>query len=148
MSEWWAVAMLVSGGLFAGGVISIAWERIPAWRRSDLVEFLTGFAHTLRRVDRLQPALLAVTLASTVGFAIEASGAPRTLAMLAAAGFLLILVGSLSWLVPIQRRLKASASGQPSVTVERLRTKWLRGHVIRSVAALALFVLAATAAVM
>jgi hypothetical protein len=148
MSDWWAVAMLVSGGLFAGGVISIAWERIPMWRRADLVEFRTGFVHTLRRVDRLQPALLTVTLASTVGFAISASGAARTLAMLAAGGFLVILIGSLSWLVPIQQRLKASTSDQPSVTVERLRTQWLRGHVIRSTAALALFVLAVAAAVM
>jgi hypothetical protein len=146
MNTWWAVPMLIGAGLFAGGVISIAWERIPAWRGSDAEEFRTGFAYTLQRVDRLQPALLTVTLASTVGFAISASDTARTLAMLAAAGFLVILVGSLSWLVPIQRRLKGSAPGQPSMLVEHLKTQWLRGHLIRSAMALGLFVLAVTAA--
>jgi hypothetical protein len=147
MSDWWAVPILVGGGLFGGGVISIAWERIPAWRRSDLAEFRTGFAHTLRQVDRLQPALLSVTLASTVGFATTANGPARTLGFVAATGFLAILVGSLAWLVPIQRRLKASGSDQASATIERLRTQWLQGHVVRTALALVLFVLAVTAVV-
>jgi hypothetical protein len=56
MSQWWAVPMLLSGGLFVGGVVWIAWERVPAWRATDPVDFRSGFAHTLRRVDRLQPA--------------------------------------------------------------------------------------------
>jgi hypothetical protein len=146
MSTWWAVPMLVGAGLFAGGVVSIAWERIPAWRVSDAEEFRTGFAYTLRRVDRLQPALLTVTLASTVGFAISATDTARTLAMLAAAGFLVILVGSVSWLVPVQRRLKGSAPGQPYMLVEQLKTQWLRGHLIRSAMALGLLVLAVTSA--
>jgi len=87
MSRWWAVAMLLSGGLFAGGVSSIAWERIPAWRATDLSQFRAGFAHTLRRVDRLQPALLVVCVGSTVGFASSVGGAARALAMLAARGW-------------------------------------------------------------
>ena len=66
MSQWWAISMLLSGGLFVGGVALIAWERVPAWRATDLVDFRTGFAHTLRRVDRLQPALLVVCLSSTI----------------------------------------------------------------------------------
>jgi hypothetical protein len=81
MSQWWAVPMLLSGGLFAGGVSSIAWERIPAWRPTDLSQFRTGFAHTLRRVDRLQPALLVVCVGSTIGFASSVGGTARALAM-------------------------------------------------------------------
>lgn len=50
MSAWWALPMLLAGGLFAGGVFSIAWERIPAWREADLPDFQIAFAHTLRRV--------------------------------------------------------------------------------------------------
>ncbi|MGH3927478.1 MAG: hypothetical protein ACRDTT_32215, partial [Pseudonocardiaceae bacterium] len=92
MNEMWAVAMMSSGGLFAGGVVSIAWERVPAWRRMRLPDFQAGFAHTLRRVDRLQPALLSISLVSTIGFAVTTAGAARTLAVFAAAGFLLILV--------------------------------------------------------
>ena len=145
MNEWWAVAMMISGGLFAGGVVSIALERVPAWRRTDLPDFRTGFAHTLRRVDRLQPALLSICLASTIGFAATTEGTARTLAVLAAAGFLSILGGSVAWLVPIQRNLVRSGSKRPAADVERMRTRWLRGHLIRTVAAVALFIVAVVA---
>jgi hypothetical protein len=58
MSAWWALPMLLAGGLFAGGVLSIAWERIPAWRAADLPDFRIAFEHTLllvgatRRIGR------------------------------------------------------------------------------------------------
>jgi hypothetical protein len=146
MDDMWAVGMLVSGGLFAGGVMSIAWERVPAWRRTQLAEFRTGFADTLRRVDRLQPALLSVSLASTIGFAVTAAGSARTLAAFAASGFLLILVGSVVWLVPIQRTLQSS-SKLSAATVDELRTRWLRGHLIRAVAGVVLFGLAVAATI-
>jgi anthrone oxygenase-like protein len=147
MSQWWAVPMLTSGGLFVGGVISIAWERVPAWRATDFLDFRTGFAHTLRRVDRIQPALLVVCLLSTIGFAVNAGGAARTLAVLAAGGFLVVLVGSAALLVPIQRRLVASGPEAPSVDLVELRTRWLRGHLVRTAVALGFFVLAVVATV-
>lgn len=147
MSHWWAVPMLLSGGLFVGGVVLIAWERVPAWRATDLLDFRTGLAHTLRRVDRIQPALLVVCLGSTVGFASSTGGAARTLAALAAAGFLVVLGGSAAWLVPIQRRLVASGPQAPAAAVERLRTQWLGGHLVRTAVALAFFVLAVVATV-
>jgi hypothetical protein len=144
MDELWATVMMVSGGLFAGGVLSIAAERVPAWRTIRLPDFRIGFAQTLRRVDRLQPALLSVCLVSTIGFAVTAAGAARTLAVFAAAGLLLILVGSVAWLVPIQRTLKARAE-LPSAAVEGLRARWLRGHLIRTGVAVTLFILAVVA---
>ena len=107
MSQWWDIPMLFSGGLFAGRVLSIAWERIPAWREADPVSFRTAFAHTLQRVDRMQPALLVICLVSTLGFAISAGGMARTLAAVAAAAELVILIGSLAWPVPPQRQLAA-----------------------------------------
>lgn len=145
MSGWFAIPMLVFGGLFAGGVMSIAWERVPAWRGTDLVEFRTAFAHTLRRVDRMQPALLTLSLLSTAAFAVAAGGTARTLAVLAASGFLVVFVGSLAWLVPIQKRLVA-ATGSSS-EAEQLRSTWLRGHLIRTLLALAALILAVVAAV-
>jgi hypothetical protein len=145
MSRCWAVAMLLSGGLFAGGVVLIAWERVPAWRATDLVSFRTGFASTLRRVDRLQPALLVVCLGSTIGFATSTGGAARTLALVAAGGLLLMLVGSVTMLVPIQRRLVASGSAPPPADVEALRARWCGGHLVRTAVALACFALAVAA---
>jgi uncharacterized membrane protein len=56
-------------------------------------------------VDRLQPALLVVCLGSSIGFAASAGGAARALAALAAGGLLVVLVGSVARLVPVQRRL-------------------------------------------
>jgi anthrone oxygenase-like protein len=144
MNEVWAVAMVVSGGLFAGGVMSIAWERVPAWRASQLSDFRIGFTRTLRRVDRLQPALLSICLVSTIGYAVTAAGAARTLAVFAAAGFLLILAVSVAWLVPIQRTLK-SGSELPAAAVDGLRSRWLRGHLMRTVVGVALFFLAVVA---
>jgi Domain of unknown function (DUF1772) len=146
MNEWWAITMLLGGGLFAGGVVSIAWERAPTWRQSDLSDFQAAFAYTLRRVDRVQPALLVICLVSTIGFALKTGGAARTPAVLAAAGFLVVLLGSAAWLVPIQRRLVTSGSQPPSSELQRLRTRWLRGHLIRAAVALASLILAAVAA--
>lgn len=147
MTELFAISMLISGGLFAGGVVSIAWERLPAWRATELSDFRVTFAHTLRRVDRLQPALLVVCLVSTIGFALSADSAPRLWALLAAAGFLAVLVGSGAVLVPVQRRLVSSGAELPSPEAERLRSRWLRGHLIRTVVAVAALFLAVVAAV-
>jgi hypothetical protein len=148
MTEVLAIAMVLTAGLFAGGVLSIAWERVPAWKSAEPSEFQATFAHTLRRVDRLQPALLTVCLVSTIGFALSVGGgAARTLSLLAAAGLLIVLVGSVALLVPAQRRLVASASRLTTPDVERLRTRWLRGHVLRTGVALAALVLVVAAVV-
>jgi hypothetical protein len=147
MNTWFAIPMLLSGGLFAGGVVSIAWERIPAWREADLPDFCAGFAHTLRRVDRLQPALLVLCLASTIGFALSADGPARTSAVLAAAGFLVVLVGSVAWLVPLQRRMVDAGAKLSVGELEQWRSRWLRGHTIRSLVALTALILAVVAAV-
>ena len=146
MSEWFAIPMLFAGGLFAGGVTSIALERIPAWRSVGLSEFLSGFAHTVRRVDRIQPALLVVCLVSTIGFAIGAEATARTSALLATACFVIVFIGSVAWLVPIQRQLVAASTEQPSRPLEHLRSQWLRGHWIRMVVALIALSLAVVAA--
>jgi Domain of unknown function (DUF1772) len=91
--------------------------------------------------------LLVVCLGSTIGFASSAGGAARTLAALAAGGFLLVLVGSVALLVPIQRRLVASGSAPPPADVEALRAQWLGGHLVRTAVALACFALAVVATV-
>ena len=146
MSEWLAIPMVLAGGLFAGGVAVIAWERVPAWLAADVSEFRMAFAYTLRRVDRLQPALLVVCLVSTIGFITSADGAARSSALFAAAGFLIVLVGSVALLIPVQRRLVAPRAQLPS-EVERLRSQWVRGHLIRTIISLAALTLAINAIV-
>jgi Domain of unknown function (DUF1772) len=144
MNDLWAIAMVVSGGLFAGGVVSIALERVPAWRTGGTADFRTSFVHTLRRVDRLQPALLSIWLIATIGFALTETGPARTLALVAAAGSLLILAGSVMWLVPIQRSVK-SGTDQAGTDLERLRARWVRGHLARTVGAVSLLIVAVVA---
>jgi hypothetical protein len=97
-------------------------------------------------MDRLQPVLLVVCLVSSVGFAVSAGGTARPLAGLAASCFLAVLVGSGAGLVPVQRRLVDPGSDLSAADVERLRTRWLRGHLIRTVVALVAFVLLVVAA--
>jgi len=147
MKEPWSIAMLISGALFAAGVVPIAWERAPAWRAADHGTFRLEFAHTLRRTDQLQPALLLASLASAVGFVVSASGTARTLAAIAAACLAAILVGSLAGLVPIQRQLTNPQSDLSAADIDRLRTRWLGGHLIRTVVTLAAFAVLVVAAV-
>jgi hypothetical protein len=147
MRETWSIVMLISGALFVSGVAPIAWERAPSWRAADHGRFRVEFAHTLRRMDLLQPALLLVCLVSSVGFAVTASGTARALAGLAAFCFVAVLAGSGAGLVPIQRRLVDAESDLSAADVERLQTRWLGGHLIRTFFALVAFVLLVVAAV-
>ena len=146
-SEAWSILMLISGALLVAGVVPIAWERAPWWRAADNATFRLEFAHTLRRVDQIQPALLVICLITTVGFAVTVSGTVRTLAVLGAAALAAVLIGSLAGLVPIQRRLTNPESDLKSSDVERLRAQWLRGHLIRTVVVLLAFGVLAVAAV-
>src|SRR5262245_48899125 len=133
MTRVWAITMLISGGLFAGGVVWIAWERVPAWRAAELPEFLSAFAHTLRRVDRLQPVLLVIFTVSTVVFALSDNGPSRTPALVAAGAALIIMAGSVARLVPLQRRMVTYDADHPPPDVAELRAQWVRGHSIRAV---------------
>ena len=147
MKETWSIVMLISGALFTAGVLPIAYERAPAWRQADDATFRSEFAHTLHRVDRLQPALLLTSLVAAVGFAISADGTARTPAAAAALCFLAVLVGSGLRLVPIQRRLIEPGTSLSTAEVDRLRTRWLNGHLIRTIVSVLAFVLLVLAAV-
>jgi hypothetical protein len=106
----WALLMLVSGGLFAGGASALAWDRVPAWRSMPLPEFRTDFAGVVQRADRVQPGLLAAAILASFGFGLTDSGAARILALIGASGFLATLIGTVAVLVPLQRRMISSLS--------------------------------------
>jgi hypothetical protein len=147
MTEALSILMLITGALFVSSVFSIAWERAPVWRAEEIAPFRVDFAHTVRRVDRLQPPLLLVTLALSIGFAISASGTASVFAGVAALCLGAILVVSTTRLVPIQNRISDPESDLSGAEVERLRTRWLSGHLIRTAFALVAFVLLVVAAV-
>ena len=141
----WAFLMLVSGGLFAGGVSALAWDRVPAWRSMPLAEFRTDFAGVVQRADRVQPGLLVAAIVAGFGFGLTDSGAARILALIGASGFLATLIGSVAVLVPLQRRMISSSSLEAGA-LERMRHLWFRGHVGRPLVGMASFLLVASAA--
>ena len=147
MKETWSILMLIGGALFMAGVIPIAWERADAWRELDSETFRNELAYTLRRVDKLQPALLLVTLAASIAFAVAAGGTPRALAGIAAVCFAAILIGSGLALVPIQRRLTDPTTSFSDSEIAELRTCWLRRHLGRTLLAVAAYTLLVIAAI-
>jgi hypothetical protein len=140
----WTVPMLLAGALFTGGVTWFAWMRLPAWRAMSPADFEADFAGSIRRADRVQPALLAATLVSTIGFAAQATDAARTLAIAGIAGLALIMVGSGAFLVPLQRRMIKTAGGGIGRT--NAARRWSAGHLVRTALALASFTLLVVAA--
>ncbi len=131
--EIWAPLMVVSGGLFAGGAATFSWSPVPIWRSMPLAEFGQDFSATIRRTDKVQPALLVAAIASGVGFVLTVDeGSARILSWMGVAGFTATLVASVAVLVPLQRRIIAAAPGQ-GAAVEEMRSRWFRGHLGRSV---------------
>jgi hypothetical protein len=141
----WASVMMIAGGLFAGGAATFAWSRVPIWRRMPVQEFIGDFEETLRRTDKVQPALLVVAIVSAAGFALTADGSARLLASLGAAGFVVTLAASIAILVPLQRRIVATPPAKAEAIYE-MRARWFRGHLGRSILAAASFVAVAVAA--
>jgi hypothetical protein len=141
----WASLMLIAGGLFAGGAATFAWSRVPIWRRMPVQEFIGDFEQTIRRTDKVQPALLVAAIVSAGGFAFTADGSARVLALVGAAGFVVTLAASLALLVPLQRRIVATPPAETKA-IDEMRARWFRGNLGRSVLAVASFVAVAVAA--
>jgi hypothetical protein len=89
--------------------------------------------------------LLVAAIVSAAGFALTADGSARVLASVGAAGFLVTLAASLAFLVPLQRRIVATPSAEAEA-IEKMRARWFRGHLGRSVLAASSFVAVAVAA--
>jgi hypothetical protein len=137
--------MLIAGGLFAGGAATFAWSRVPIWRRMPVQEFIDDFEETLRRTDKVQPALLFAAIVSAAGFALTADDPARVLALAGAAGFVVTLAASIAFLVPLQRRIVVTPPAEAKAIYE-MRVRWFRGHLGRSMLAVASFVAVAVAA--
>jgi hypothetical protein len=141
----WASLMLIAGGLFAGGAATFAWSRVPIWRRMPVQEFIGDFEQTLRRTDKVQPALLVAAIVSAAGFGLTADGSARVLASVGAAGFVATLGASIAILVPLQRRIVATPPAEAK-RIDEMRARWFRGNLGRSMLAVVSFVAVAVAA--
>jgi hypothetical protein len=137
--------MLIAGGLFAGGAATFAWSRVPIWRRMPVQEFIGDFEQTLRRTDKVQPALLVAAIISAAAFALTAEGLARVLATVGVAGFVVTLAASIAILVPLQRRIVATPLTEAEA-IEEMRARWFRGNRGRSMLSVVSFVAVAVAA--
>jgi hypothetical protein len=93
----------------------------------------------------VQPALLVAAIVSASGFSLSADGSVRVFALAGAAGFVVTLAASLVILVPLQRRIVATAPAEAKAIGE-MRARWFRGNLGRSILAVASFVAVVVAA--
>lgn len=140
------IVMLVAGGLFTGGVVWCAWERIWIWRRLPLPDYAVDFRRSLRRADPAQPILLAICGAAAGAFAWQTSGAATTLAIIGIGLLAVILVSSILIAEPINSQFRRRPEGEVPPDAERLRRLWRRFHLVRTALAVAAFALLVTAA--
>ena len=142
MSESARVSMIVmlgAGGLFTGGLVWYAWERVWIWRRLDLRECAVDFRRSVRKADPAMPILLVICGAAAGGFAAATQGAARTLAFAGTSLLGLILVSSVLIAEPINSRFRRRPEGDVPPDAERLRRVWRRFHLIRTVLAVTAF---------
>jgi hypothetical protein len=145
MNAWIAVTLL-AGGMFAGGVVTIAWTRSPVWTTMPAAAFRADFERTIRTADKVQPALAVATLVAAIGAVLTTEGAAWIAAVTGAAGLVAILAASGAILVPLQRRIIASPPDDLAA-IDSMRSRWIRGHLGRSGLAVLSFAAVVIAAV-
>ncbi len=144
ISAW---IMLVSCGLWAGGILIFAVERTNLWWRMPFDQYAVDFRRSLLRVDPMMPILGAIAGAAAAIFALQRSGAARGLAWAGLGFIVLVVVASLTIGEPINSKFRRLPEGQAPPRAEHYRTLWRRFHAVRNLAALAAFACLAAAAV-
>jgi hypothetical protein len=139
------IVMLGAGGLFTGGVVWYAWERVWIWRRLALPAYAVDFRRSLRKADPALPILLVTCATAAVAFSWQTSGAARLLASAGIGLLAVILVSSLVLAEPINNQFRRRPEGAVPPDAERLRRLWRRFHLIRTALAVAAFALLITA---
>jgi O-antigen ligase len=139
------IVMLGAGGLFTGGVVWYAWERVWIWRRLSLSAYAVDFRRSVRKADPALPILLVTCGAAAAAFASLTGGAGRALALGGIVLLGVVLVSSLVLAEPINSQFRRRREGVVPPDAERLRRRWRRFHLVRTVLAVAAFVLFVTA---
>jgi hypothetical protein len=120
----WTIVMLSAGGLFTGGLVWYAWERVWIWRRLALREFAVDFRRSVRKADPAMPILLVICAAAAGGFASLAEGGARMLALAGVGLLAVILVGSIVVAEPVNSQFRRLPEGVVPPQAERLRRRW------------------------
>ena len=142
-----AWGMLTFGGLFSGGILIVAVERVNLWRRMPVDQYVVDFRRSLYRLDPLLPIMGTLSALGTVVFAWNSQGRAAVLAWIGVALLAVIMVASIALAEPMNSKFRRLPEGQAPEHAERLRTTWRRLHWVRTVVALgALACLAAASA--
>ena len=139
------VIMLGAGGLFTGGVVWYAWERVWIWRRLALPAYAVDFRRSVRKADPALPILLVIGAAGGGAFASLTDGTARMLAVGGVALLAVILVSSIILAEPINSQFRRLPEGTVPPNAEGLRRRWRRFHLVRTAIAFGAFVLFITA---
>jgi hypothetical protein len=105
------IVMLFAGGLFTGGIVWYAWERVWIWRRLALADYAIDFRRSLRKADPAMPILLVICAATAGTFASLTDGAARTLALVGIALLAVILIASVVLAEPINSQFRRRPEG-------------------------------------
>jgi Domain of unknown function (DUF1772) len=139
------IVMLGAGGLFTGGVVWYAWERVWIWRRLALVEYAVDFRRSVRKADPALPILLVICGTAAVAFALLSSGAARALSLSGVGLLFAILVSSIVLAEPINSQFRRRQEGVVPPDADRLRRRWRRFHLVRTALAVSAFAAFVTA---
>jgi Domain of unknown function (DUF1772) len=139
------LVMLGAGGLFTGGVVWYAWERVWIWRRLPLAAYAVDFRRSVRKADPALPILLVVSAVGAGAFASLTDGTGGTLALAGIALLAVILVSSIIVAEPINSQFRRLPEGTVPPDAEALRRRWRRFHLVRTALAVAAFTALVTA---
>jgi hypothetical protein len=139
------IVMLGAGGLFTGGIVWYAWERVWIWRRLTFAAYAVDFRRSVRKADPALPILLVICAAGAGAFSSLTDGTGRILSLAGVALLAVILVSSIILAEPINSQFRSRPEGTVPPDAESLRKRWRRFHLIRTALAVAAFALFVTA---
>lgn len=144
------VGTVTLSSFFVGSVVTLAWNRVRAWADMPDDLFVDDFDETIRVADKFQPILLVAALVFMVGVTLTVHGTAQILATVSAVTQSVILLLSVTILVPLQRRLIAAHRHKTPDTaaLRAMRTRWRQGHIGRSFLSVVMLILVVTTACM
>jgi Domain of unknown function (DUF1772) len=128
--------MVTFGGLFAGGVLIVAVERVNLWRRMPVDQYVIDFRRSLYRLDPLLPIMGTLSALGAVVFALNSEGHAAVLAWIGIALIAAIMIASIALAEPMNSKFRRLPEGQAPEGAEQLRIAWRRFHCVRTVVAL------------